>query len=148
MGAKYNSLDELAKKKAIMKGEVKDMENLLRFNNVKESLSVITGGMTDKFLVEKHITNSKGEVSHKTGISLNAESIKDSMIDNAIRLGTVALVTNFAKKNLYHSSWKKKVLGLAIIYGAPILLRKVTSLIEDWQEKEAQQQEDSKDSLI
>ena len=35
-----------------MKGEVKDMENLLRFNNVKESLSVITGGMTDKFLVE------------------------------------------------------------------------------------------------
>ena len=70
------------------------------------------------------------------------------MIDNAIRLGTVALVTNFAKKNLYHSSWKKKVLGLAIIYGAPILLRKVTSLIEDWQEKEAQQQEDSKDSLI
>ena len=148
MGAKYNSLDELAKKKAIMKGEVKDMENLLRFNNVKESLSVITGGMTDKFLVEKPITNSKGEVSHKTGISLNAESIKDSIIDNAIRLGTVALVTNFAKKNLYHSSWKKKVLGLAIIYGAPILLRKVTPLIEDWQEKEAQQQEDSKDSLI
>ena len=124
-----------------MKGEVKDMENLLRFNNVKESLSVITGGITDKFLVEKPITNSKGEVSHKTGISLNAESIKDSMIDNAIRLGTVALVTNFAKKNLYHSSWKKKVLGLAIIYGAPILLRKVTSLIEDWQEKKLSSKE-------
>lgn len=97
-----------------MKGEVKDMENLLRFNNVKESLSVITGGMTDKFLVEKPITNSKGEVSHKTGISLNAESIKDSMIDNAIRLGTVALVTNFAKKNLYHSSWKRRFLDLPL----------------------------------
>ena len=32
MGAKYNSLDELAKKKAIMKGEVKDMENLLKYD--------------------------------------------------------------------------------------------------------------------
>lgn len=148
MGAKYNSLDELKKKKAIMRGEIKDMENLLRFNNVKESLSVITGGVTDKFLVEKPITNSKGEVSHKTGIKLNTGIIKDSVVDNAIRLGTVALVTNFAKKNIEHSNWKKKLLGLAIIYGAPILLRKVTELIDDWQDKEKQSQESSKDSLI
>ena len=41
------------------------MENLLRFNNVKESLSVITGGITDKFLIEKPIINSKGETTQK-----------------------------------------------------------------------------------
>ena len=49
MSTKYNSLEELRRKKALLKKEVSDLEDLLTFDNAKESLSALTHGFTDKY---------------------------------------------------------------------------------------------------
>ena len=53
MSVQYQSLEELKRKKALLKKELSDMEGLLTFDNAKESLSVMTNGFTDKFLKEE-----------------------------------------------------------------------------------------------
>ena len=68
MGAKYSSLEELRRKKALLKTEVSDLEDLLTFDNTKESLSVLTHGYTDKFLTEKVDADGETKVSLNSGI--------------------------------------------------------------------------------
>ncbi|NAW51133.1 hypothetical protein GNY06_07010 [Elizabethkingia argentiflava] len=138
MGTRYNSLAELIKKKDIVKEEVKDMEKILRFENIKKSLSVLTNGATDQFIKEKSPLYHSEENKDRTGRLLNKKNANNSAIENALHFSSLAFVLNLAKKNLNHSNWKKKVLGILIVYGAPILLRKVSSMIEEWQEKEKQ----------
>ena len=48
MGTKYSSLDELRRKKELLKKEVSEIEDLITFDNTKESLSAFTNGFTDK----------------------------------------------------------------------------------------------------
>ena len=153
MSTKYNSLEELRRKKALLKKEVSDLEDLLTFDNTKESLSALTHGFTDKFLQED--TSLDGE----TTVSLNTNqivkeisgNIKDtllsrssvmnfakseggwSIVENAMKLGVVTFVGNYARKSLYNRSWKKKLIGLALIYLAPIALRFIRKKLEDYQ---------------
>ena len=92
MSAKYNSLEELRRKKALLKKEVSELEDLLTFDNTKESLSVLTNGFTDKFLQQD--TNLEGEttISLKTNeiVKEISGSIKDSLLSRSS-------VLNFAK---------------------------------------------------
>lgn len=153
MSTKYNSLEELRRKKALLKKEVSDLEDLLSFDNTKETLSALTHGFTDKFLLED--TSVAGE----TTVSLNTNqivkeisgNIKDtllsrssvmnfaksegglSIVENAMKLGVVTFVGNYARKSLYNRSWKKKLIGLALIYLAPIALRFIRKKLEDYQ---------------
>lgn len=153
MSTKYNSLEELRRKKALLKKEVSDLEDLLTFDNTKESLSALTHGFTDKFLQED--TSLDGE----TTVSLNTNqivkeisgNIKDtllsrssvmnfaksegglSIVENAMKLGVVTFVGNYVRKSLYNRSWKKKLIGLALIYLAPIALRFIRKKLEDYQ---------------
>ncbi len=53
MGRKYESLEELRRKKKLLKEEIDSLENLLTFKNTKESLSAFTNGLTDQYLQEK-----------------------------------------------------------------------------------------------
>ena len=53
MGTKYSSLDELRRKKELLKKEVSEIEDLITFDNTKESLSAFTNGFTDKYLKRK-----------------------------------------------------------------------------------------------
>ncbi|MDN3607019.1 phosphoribosyl-ATP pyrophosphatase [Kaistella yonginensis] len=153
MSAKYNSLEELRRKKALLKKEVSELEDLLTFDNTKESLSVLTNGFTDKFLQQD--TNLEGEttISLKTNeiVKEISGSIKDSLlsrssvlnfakseggmsiVENAMKLGAVTFVGNYARKSLYNKSWKKKLIGLALIYLAPIALRFIRKKIEDYE---------------
>ena len=153
MSTKYNSLEELRRKKALLKKEVSDLEDLLTFDNTKESLSVLTNGFTDKFLQQD--TNLEGEttISLKTNeiVKEISGSIKDSLlsrssvlnfakseggmsiVENAMKLGAVTFVGNYARKSLYNKSWKKKLIGLALIYLAPIALRFIRKKIEDYE---------------
>ena len=153
MSAKYNSLEELRRKKALLKKEVSELEDLLTFDNTKESLSVLTNGFTDKFLQQD--TNLEGEttISLKTNeiVKEISGSIKDSLlsrssvlnfakseggmsiVENAMKLGAVTFVGNYARKSLYNKSWKKKLIGLAFIYLAPIALRFIRKKIEDYE---------------
>ncbi|MGA9211073.1 phosphoribosyl-ATP pyrophosphatase [Kaistella sp.] len=153
MSTKYNSLEELRRKKALLKKEVSELEELLTFDNTKESLSALTHGFTDKYLQQD--TTKEGE----TKISLNTNqivkeisgSIKDSLLskntvygfaksdtgmsvmENAMKIGAVSFVGNYARKSLYNKSWKKKMIGLALIYLAPIALRFVRKKLEQYE---------------
>ena len=155
MGYKYKSLEELHKKKVLLKKDISEMEDLLTFENSKESLSAFTKGFTDKYLKEE--TNPEGE--KKVTLNTNqivkelSNSVKDSVlnrnsvygfakseagvnvIENAIKIGAVSFVGNYAKKNLYNSSWKKKAIGIALIYIAPIALKFIREKLENYQKK-------------
>ena len=153
MSTKYNSLEELRRKKALLKKEVSDLEDLLTFDNTKESLSALTHGFTDKFLPEDISIDGESSVSLNTNQIVREISgnIKDtllsrssvmnfaksegglSIVENAMKLGVVTFVGNYARKSLYNRSWKKKLIGLALIYLAPIALRFIRKKLEDYQ---------------
>ncbi|MDQ0475762.1 MULTISPECIES: phosphoribosyl-ATP pyrophosphatase [Chryseobacterium] len=153
MSTKYNSLEELRRKKALLKKEVSELEDLLTFDNAKESLSALTNGFTDKYLQENKSTDGETKISLNTNEIVReiSGSIKDSIlnknavygfaksdagmsiVENAMKLGAVSFVGNYARKNLYNKSWKKKMIGLALIYLAPIALRFIRKKLEDYQ---------------
>ena len=153
MSTKYNSLEELRRKKALLKKEVADLEDLLTFDNTKESLSALTHGFTDKYLQEEVDEDGETTVSLKTNeiVKEISGSIKDSIfskssvygfakseagvsiVENALKIGAVTFVGNYARKSLYNKSWKKKLIGLALIYLAPMALRFIRQKIDQYQ---------------
>ena len=122
MGTKYNSLEELRRKKELLKKDVSEMENLLTFENTKESLSAFTNGLTDQFLQEKTAEDGERKVSLNTGaivkqisnavteniLSRNAmygiakSDAGVNLVENALKLGAVTFVGNYAKKNFFN----------------------------------------------
>lgn len=158
MGRKYESLDELRRKKKLLKQEIEGMEELLTFKNTKESLSAFTNGLTDQYLQEK-VDEKSGEekvvlrkdviakqisseikdalISKKAVMGIAGSAVKSDAIDTLIKLGTTALVGNYARKNLKSSNWKKKVFGIALIYLAPIALRFIRKKLENYQKNKS-----------
>lgn len=156
------NLTDLKKRKEELKKDISDLENKFAFKNPKESLSAFTGGFTDQFLTNK--TDENGEnrlgikpadiLSFATGgasdnfvktkinefgeqkLGINTKNVAGSIAENAFKLGIAAVATNYAKKNLYHTSWKKKFLGLALIYLAPFLLKFIREKLVAFLEKE------------
>ena len=157
MSTKYTTLEELKRKKALLKKEVAEMEDLITFDNTKESLSALTNGFTDQFLKEEigedgetKISLKKEEIVRKisTGvkdqiISKNAmlgfadAAVKGGAVEDAVKLAAVAFVGNFARKNIRSGSWKKKVLGIALIYVAPFALRFIRKKLEEYQKNKS-----------
>ncbi len=155
MGTRYNSLEELRRKKALLKQDVSEMENLLTFQNAKESLSAMTNGFTDQFLKEETEPDGEKKVALNTnaivkqisdtvtGNILNKNALYNiaksdagmNVVENAIKLGAVTFVGNYAKKSFYNSSWKKKIIGIALIYVAPFVLKFLRKKLEDYQQK-------------
>ena len=153
MGRNYESLEELKRKKNLLKNEIKDLESLLTFKNTKESLSAFTNGLTDQYLQEKVDDNgdektvirkdviAKQLTSEVKGILLNKNSavglassaLGANPVDSIVKLGMTALVANYAKKNMKSASWKKKIIGAALIYLAPIALKFVRKKLENYQ---------------
>ena len=153
MSTKYNSLEELRRKKALLKKEVDDLGDLLTFDNTKESLSALTHGFTDKFLQEESTPDGETKITLKKSeiVKEISNNVKDSLLnksavlgfaksdaginvlENTLKIGAVTFVGNYAKKSLKNSSWKKKLIGLALIYLAPIALRFIRRKIEEYQ---------------
>lgn len=152
MATKYTNLDELRDEKKLLKKEIEDLENLLIFKNKKESLSVITNGFTDTFLKEKQGTDGevslaidtqgimkqiseemKETASKKNILNLANEGVKSGLLETTIKMGTVALVGNFAKKSVMNKNWKRKAVGLALVYLAPYALRFVRKKLDEYQ---------------
>ncbi|MCP2038437.1 phosphoribosyl-ATP pyrophosphatase [Chryseobacterium sp. HSC-36S06] len=153
MGTKYSSLEELRRKKQLLKGEVAEIEDLITFDNTKESLSAFTNGFTDKYLKEEIKPDGETSVSLNTNeiVKEFSTSIKDTvlnrnavygfaksdagmnLVENALKIGAVTFVGNYARKSLYNTSWKKKIIGVALIYLAPIALRYVREKLENYQ---------------
>lgn len=153
MSTKYNSLKELRRKKALLKTEVSEMEDLLTFDNTKQSLSAFTNGLSDEFLKEER--NEDGEVkisvdkenilkkissgvkeqviSRNAVLGLANSAVKGGAMDDMLSLGAVALVGGFARKKLASSNWKQKLIGIALIYLAPKVLRFIRQKLENYQ---------------
>ena len=53
------NLEDLRKRKETLRKEIAELEDIAAFKNPKESLSAITHGFTDQFLVDK--TDENGE---------------------------------------------------------------------------------------
>ena len=153
MGTKYNSLEELKRKKALLKKDISEMEDLLTFDNTKESLSALTHGFTDKYLTEEIQPDGEKRVAIKTQEIMKevSNTVKDNilsknavfgfarsdagtnLIENALKIGVVTFVGNYARKSLLNSSWKKKAIGIALIYLAPIALKFIREKLELYQ---------------
>ena len=153
MAYQYESLEELRRKKALLKKDISEIEELLTFENTKESLSVLTNGFTDKYLKEEIFPDGEKKVGIKTQEILKevSNNVKDSLlsrnsvlgfakssagqniVENALKIGIVTFVGNYAKNNLKNTSWKKKAIGLALIYLAPIALKYIRENLENYQ---------------
>lgn len=153
MGTKYSSLEELRRKKELLKKEVTEIEELITFDNTKESLSAFTNGFTDKYLKEEIKPDGATRISLNTNeiVKEFSNSVKDTvlsrnavygfvksdtgmnLVENALKIGAVTFVGNYARKSLYNTSWKKKAIGLALIYLAPIALKYVREKLEQYQ---------------
>ena len=153
MAYKYESLEELRRKKALLKKDISEIESVLTFENTKQSLSALTHGFSDKYLKEeiqpdgetrialktqeimKEVSNSlKDNVLNKNAVFGFAKSdAGTNMIENALKIGAVTFVGNYARKSLVNSSWKKKAIGIALIYVAPIALKFIREKLEDYQ---------------
>nr|WP_315027970.1 phosphoribosyl-ATP pyrophosphatase [uncultured Chryseobacterium sp.] len=157
MGRKYESIEELRRKKKLLQGEISDLENLLTFKNTKESLSAFTNGLSDQYLQEKvdedgdekvvlrkdviakQLTSEVKDllISKNTAVGLANTAFKGNIADGIIKLGVTALVGNYAKKNMKSSNWKKKLIGAALIYLAPIALKYVRKKMEVYQKNKS-----------
>jgi hypothetical protein len=157
MSRKYESIEELRRKKNLLKEEISDLENLLTFKNTKESLSAFTNGLTDQYLQEnvdedgdekitlrkdviaRQLTSEVKDmlISKNTAVGIASSAFKGNVADGLIKLGITALVGNYAKKNMKSSNWKKKLLGAAMIYLAPIALKYVRKKLENYQKNKS-----------
>ncbi|MBC7555681.1 MAG: phosphoribosyl-ATP pyrophosphatase, partial [Chryseobacterium sp.] len=101
MANQYNSLEELRRKKNLLKTEVEDLENLLTFDNTKESLSVLTNGFTNYFLKEYINEDGEPSVSFKTKEIVNfiTNEVKNTFTkkDNLVNFATSELGTSLAE---------------------------------------------------
>ncbi|MCW3162271.1 phosphoribosyl-ATP pyrophosphatase [Chryseobacterium oryctis] len=157
MGRNYESLNELRIKKKLLKGEINELEDLLTFKNTKESLSAFTNGLTDQYLQEKVDENGDEKIvlrkdviakqvasevkdrliSKNTALGIAGTALTGNALDNVVRLGVTALVGNYARKNIKSSNWKKKLLGAALIYLAPVALKFVRKKLETYQKNKS-----------
>lgn len=157
MSRKYESIEELRRKKKLLQGEINDLENLLTFKNTKESLSAFTNGLSDQYLQEqvdedgdekvvirkdviaKQLTSEVKDllISKNTAVGIASTALGGNVTDGLIKLGVTALVGNYAKKNMKSSNWKKKLLGVAMIYLAPIALKYVRKKLEEYQKNKS-----------
>lgn len=157
MAVKYESLEELKRKKALLKGEISELESLLTFKNTKESLSAFTNGLTDQYLQEK--VDEEGEektvlrkdviakqlssevkdmfLSKNSALGFANSALKGDALDGMIKLAVTAFVANYAKNNFKSSNWKKKLLGAALIYVAPMALKFVRKRLETYQKSKS-----------
>jgi adenylylsulfate kinase-like enzyme len=157
MSRNYSSLEELRRKKKLLKGEIEDLEGLLTFKNTKESLSAFTNGLTDQYLKEKlnedgeEKTVLRGDVIAKqltsevkdlflnknTAMGIAGSAFKGDAMDTVVKLAVTAFVANYAKKNMRSSNWKKKILGAVLIYVAPMALKFVRTKLEAYQKSKS-----------
>ncbi|MBS1571638.1 MAG: phosphoribosyl-ATP pyrophosphatase [Bacteroidetes bacterium] len=157
MSTKYNSLEELRRKKELLKSEVQDLESLISFDNAKDSLSAFTNGFSDKFIAETvdenghaGITLKKEEIMKEVAsevkdrvigknklLNLASTASKNGFVEEAVKLGITVMISGYAKKNLKNSNWKKRIIGLAMVYIAPMFIRYSLKKLESYQKNKS-----------
>lgn len=149
--ANPRNIAQLRAQKEALKSEVKELEDLLTFDNPKETLSLLSGGVTDDFLTEKYTDEGKPKLALKTAplvksignsllgknpnhalFNLDHSGTTANLMETSFRLGSVALIGGLAKNTLKRKGWKNKVLGLALVYLLPVALKFVRKRLENY----------------
>lgn len=134
MTIKYKNLQELQRRKGSLKRELQQKEDVLTFKDTKKSLSILTNGLTDRFLTEKKVLkkDKEGEVTMHKKLSFNAAPVlQNDTLQSAVRMGIVGLVAGYAQRNMRSKSWKKKAIGFGMVYLLPILIRHGLQYLEE-----------------
>lgn len=154
--AKITTIEELRKRKLELKAEVEQLEGLLTFESPKESLSVLSGGLSDQFLTEKVAKDGETKLAIKTApiikglgnsllgkkssrslLAFDHTNAQSNLLETSLKLGTAALVGNLAKKSIRSKSWRNRILGLVLIYVAPMALRFLRSKLEIYEKNKS-----------
>lgn len=152
----YKNIKELRAHKKLLKTEIENLEDILTFKDKKESLGILTHGFTDNLLKERinpdggtsvsidtqgimhQISEGiKESASKKNVAGLAKDSVSSGLLETTIKMGVVALVGNFAKKSVMNKNWKRKLIGLGMVYLAPYALRFVRKKLDDYQRQQA-----------
>lgn len=150
----YRNIQELKRKKELLKQEVEDLEDIILFKNTKESLSAFTSGKTDYFLRTDYLPDGETQLKLDTGNIIKAisKTVKDKISkksvlefaasdkgiavwDNLAKAGIISTVNKIAKKNLGHKNWENKLIGLALVYIAPIAFEYLQKEFTRYQKK-------------
>ncbi len=134
MARNYESLEELKRKKKLLKSEIEDLEGLLTFKNTKESLSAFTNGLTDQYLKEKidedgeektvlrkdviakQLTSEVKDLflSKNTAMGIAGSAFKGDAMDAVVKLAVTAFVANYAKEKYAKLKLEKENLRSSI----------------------------------
>lgn len=154
--ADYNNIMELRAQKNLLKREIEGLEDILTFKDKKESLDILTHGFTDN-IIKEHVNADGGtslsldtqyimqqisqgireSASKKNIAGLAKDSLSSGLLETTIKMGVVALVGNFAKKSVMNKNWKRKLIGLGMVYLAPYALRFIRQKLDNYQKNRA-----------
>ena len=154
--ADYNNIMELRAQKNLLKREIEGLEDILTFKDKKESLDNLTHGFTDN-IIKEHVNADGGtslsldtqyimqqisqgireSASKKNIAGLAKDSLSSGLLETTIKMGVVALVGNFAKKSVMNKNWKRKLIGLGMVYLAPYALRFIRQKLDNYQKNKA-----------
>ena len=151
-----NNLEKLRQKKEALKKEVSEIESIIKFEDKKKSLSYFTNGFTDRFLEQETTSTGESQLSIKTAevaksigqsvihqaenksiINFNNNGLTENLLENALKIGGIALAGNLAKNQLQKRGWKGKILGTAMVYLLPIATKFISEKIENYQKKKS-----------
>ena len=154
--ADYKNIMELRAQKNLLKREIEGLEDILTFKDKKESLDILTHGFTDNIIKERvnadggtslsldtqyimqQISQGIRESASKKNIAgLAKDSLSSGLLETTIKMGVVALVGNFAKKSVMNKNWKRKLIGLGMVYLAPYALRFIRQKLDNYQKNKA-----------
>lgn len=153
----YKNLNDLRREKAKLRNEVSEIEDLLKFKNVKDSLSLYTNGLSDNFVEEKISPDGETHLALKTKSIVNKVSknigskigggtsklafdhngFETSLAENALKLGALTIIGNIARKNMKKKGWKKKAFGFALLYLAPVVVNYASRKLENYQKNKS-----------
>lgn len=150
METKYQNLEELKEKKEKLKLELQKIEQVLSFEEPKKSLDIITNGYTQnlikevksqdddrsklalntEFLMQKVSDNIREQFNkNKIMELLNTDGGKN-LLKNSVQIGATSIISGYLNRNLKNSSsWKKKALGMFLLYATPFVIQLIKDKI-------------------
>lgn len=123
---KIRNIKDLREKKNQLKADIAEIESILKFDNPRKSLEMMTDGVTEKYL--GGILNSK--------IGYKFLPIVGDFMKSSLKLGSAKLLNNMIKKRVTPSVVGKGIIGLGILIATPIILKKAKRAIGNYRRRE------------
>lgn len=155
MAVKYNNIKELRQKKALLKKEIDDLQDLITFKDTKQSLSVMTKGASDQYLTKEmtpegekltvqtkplmqHIGDTvTGKAQTNSIIKFDNTGTKEVTKQNLLKLGALAIAGFAAKKIIKSRGFKNRIMGIILVYFGPKIAKVLLDKLEEYQKNKS-----------